>query len=50
MTPAFITGAELDVDGGMLCHSPYMTDILQVYGAGQAFGSSGHVELARDGG
>ena len=35
---AFITGAELDVDGGMLCHSPYMTDILQAYGGGQAFG------------
>ena len=36
---AFVTGAELDVDGGMLCHSPYMSDILQMYGAGQAFGS-----------
>ena len=35
---AFVTGAELDVDGGMLCHAPYMTDVLQVYGAGQAFG------------
>ena len=36
---AFITGAELDVDGGMLCHAPYMTDVLQAYGAGQAFGA-----------
>ncbi len=36
---AFVTGAELDIDGGMLCHSPYMSDILQMYGAGQAFGS-----------
>ena len=38
---AFITGAELDVDGGMLCHAPYMTDVLQAYGAGQAFGGEG---------
>ena len=36
---AFITGGEVDVDGGMLCHSPYMSDILQAYGGGQAFGS-----------
>ena len=38
---AFVTGAELDVDGGMLCHAPYMTDVLQAYGAGQSFGATG---------
>jgi NAD(P)-dependent dehydrogenase (short-subunit alcohol dehydrogenase family) len=37
---AFVTGAILDVDGGMLCHMPYMTDVLAEYGAGQAFGTS----------
>lgn len=36
---AFITGALLDVDGGMTCHAPYMSDFLEMYGAGQAFGS-----------
>jgi NAD(P)-dependent dehydrogenase (short-subunit alcohol dehydrogenase family) len=36
---AFITGTSLDVDGGMLCHAPYMSDFLEAYGAGQAFGS-----------
>jgi NAD(P)-dependent dehydrogenase (short-subunit alcohol dehydrogenase family) len=35
---AFVTGAILDVDGGMLCHMPYMTDVLAAYGAGMAFG------------
>ena len=36
---AFVTGAILDVDGGMLCHMPYMTDVLEAYGAGMAFGA-----------
>ena len=36
----FMTGAILDVDGGMLCHSPYMSDVLELYGAGQAFGAT----------
>ncbi|HLY34683.1 MAG TPA: SDR family oxidoreductase [Jatrophihabitantaceae bacterium] len=35
---AFVTGAILDVDGGMLCHMPYMTDVLEAYGTGMAFG------------
>jgi NAD(P)-dependent dehydrogenase (short-subunit alcohol dehydrogenase family) len=38
---AFVTGAILDVDGGMLCHMPYMTDVLAEYGAGMAFGEAG---------
>ena len=37
---AFVTGAILDVDGGMLCHMPYMTDVLAEYGAGMAFGET----------
>jgi NAD(P)-dependent dehydrogenase (short-subunit alcohol dehydrogenase family) len=37
---AFVTGAILDVDGGMLCHMPYMTDVLAEYGAGMAFGDT----------
>ena len=37
---AFVTGAILDVDGGMLSHMPYMTDVLAEYGAGMAFGST----------
>src|SRR3954471_6485094 len=37
---AFVTGATLDVDGGMLCHMPYMTDVLAAYGEGMAFGST----------
>jgi NAD(P)-dependent dehydrogenase (short-subunit alcohol dehydrogenase family) len=35
---AFITGTTINVDGGMLCHAPYMSDFLEAYGAGQAFG------------
>src|SRR4051795_6376583 len=35
---AFVAGAILDVDGGMLCHMPYMTDVLAAYGSGMAFG------------
>lgn len=35
---AFITGTAINVDGGMLCHAPYMSDFLEAYGAGQAFG------------
>jgi NAD(P)-dependent dehydrogenase (short-subunit alcohol dehydrogenase family) len=41
---AFVTGAILDVDGGMLCHMPYMTDVLQAYGAGMAFGDPAPAE------
>lgn len=37
---AFVTGAILDVDGGMLCHMPYMSDVLTAYGAGMAFGAT----------
>ena len=37
---AFITGTSIDVDGGMLCHMPYMSDVLQLYGTGQAFGAA----------
>jgi NAD(P)-dependent dehydrogenase (short-subunit alcohol dehydrogenase family) len=37
---AFITGTTLNVDGGMLCHAPYMSDFLDAYGAGQAFGAA----------
>lgn len=37
---AFVTGAVIDVDGGMLCHQPYMSDILELFGAGQAFGTA----------
>ncbi|MGY1495921.1 SDR family NAD(P)-dependent oxidoreductase [Streptomyces sp. QTS52] len=36
---AFVTGTNIDVDGGMLCHAPYMSDVLALYGEGQAFGS-----------
>jgi NAD(P)-dependent dehydrogenase (short-subunit alcohol dehydrogenase family) len=35
---AFITGTTLNVDGGLTCHAPYMSDFLEAYGAGQAFG------------
>jgi NAD(P)-dependent dehydrogenase (short-subunit alcohol dehydrogenase family) len=35
---AFITGTTINVDGGMTCHAPYMSDFLEAYGAGQAFG------------
>src|SRR3954451_1286186 len=37
---AFVTGAILDVDGGMLCHMPYMTDVLAEYGNQMAFGDT----------
>jgi len=37
---AFITGVSLNVDGGMTCHAPYMSDFLEAYGAGQAFGTA----------
>lgn len=37
---AFVTGAVLDVDGGMLCHMPYMTDVLAEYGNQMAFGDT----------
>jgi NAD(P)-dependent dehydrogenase (short-subunit alcohol dehydrogenase family) len=35
----FVTGAVIDVDGGITCHAPYMSDVLRVMGAGQAFGA-----------
>src|SRR3954468_13284887 len=35
---AFVTGAILDVDGGMLCHMPYMSDVVAEYGNQMAFG------------
>jgi NAD(P)-dependent dehydrogenase (short-subunit alcohol dehydrogenase family) len=35
----FVTGAILNVDGGITCHAPYMSDVLRVFGEGQAFGS-----------
>ncbi len=37
---AFVTGAIIDVDGGMLCHMPYMSDVMRLFGSGQAFGST----------
>lgn len=37
---AFVTGAILDVDGGMLCHMPYMTDVMAEYGTTMGFGES----------
>ena len=37
---AYVTGAILDVDGGMLSHMPYMTDVLAAYGDGMAFGAT----------
>ena len=37
---AFINGTSIDVDGGMLCHMPYMSDVLQMFGSGQAFGAA----------
>jgi NAD(P)-dependent dehydrogenase (short-subunit alcohol dehydrogenase family) len=36
---AFVTGVIMNIDGGMLCHAPYMSDILALYGEGQAFGA-----------
>jgi NAD(P)-dependent dehydrogenase (short-subunit alcohol dehydrogenase family) len=36
---AFVNGAVLAVDGGMLSHMPYMSDVLALFGSGQAFGS-----------
>jgi NAD(P)-dependent dehydrogenase (short-subunit alcohol dehydrogenase family) len=37
---AFITGTAINIDGGMMCHAPYMSDFLEAYGAGQAFGAA----------
>ena len=36
---AFVTGSIIDVDGGMLCHMPYMTDVIAEYGSTMAFGT-----------
>jgi NAD(P)-dependent dehydrogenase (short-subunit alcohol dehydrogenase family) len=36
---AFVNGTILAVDGGMLSHMPYMSDVLALFGSGQAFGS-----------
>jgi|tagenome__1003787_1003787.scaffolds.fasta_scaffold20981188_5 NAD(P)-dependent dehydrogenase (short-subunit alcohol dehydrogenase family) len=36
---AYINGTVIDADGGMLQHMPYMSDVLQVMGGGQAFGT-----------
>jgi NAD(P)-dependent dehydrogenase (short-subunit alcohol dehydrogenase family) len=35
----FVTGAILNVDGGITCHAPYVSDVLRVFGEGQAFGA-----------
>ncbi len=37
---AFVTGAIIDVDGGMLCHMPYLSDVMRLFGSGQAFGTT----------
>jgi NAD(P)-dependent dehydrogenase (short-subunit alcohol dehydrogenase family) len=37
---AFVTGTILDVDGGMLSHMPYMTDVIAEFGATMAFGEA----------
>jgi NAD(P)-dependent dehydrogenase (short-subunit alcohol dehydrogenase family) len=37
---AFVTGAVIDVDGGMLCHMPYLSDVTRLFGTGQAFGTT----------
>jgi NAD(P)-dependent dehydrogenase (short-subunit alcohol dehydrogenase family) len=36
---AYINGTVIAVDGGMLSHMPYMSDMLVLYGGGQAFGT-----------
>ena len=36
---AFITGVSINVDGGLTCHAPYMSDFLEAYGSEQAFGT-----------
>ena len=36
---AFITGISINVDGGLTCHAPYMSDFLEAYGSEQAFGT-----------
>jgi NAD(P)-dependent dehydrogenase (short-subunit alcohol dehydrogenase family) len=36
----FVTGAIFNIDGGITCHAPYMSDILRVFGEGQAFGAT----------
>jgi NAD(P)-dependent dehydrogenase (short-subunit alcohol dehydrogenase family) len=36
----FVTGAIFNIDGGITCHAPYMSDVLRVFGEGQAFGAA----------
>jgi NAD(P)-dependent dehydrogenase (short-subunit alcohol dehydrogenase family) len=36
---AYVNGAIIDADGGMLMHQPYVSDFLQVFGGGQSFGA-----------
>ncbi|HSS09722.1 MAG TPA: SDR family oxidoreductase, partial [Acidimicrobiales bacterium] len=36
----FVTGAIINVDGGITCHAPYVSDVLRVFGEGQAFGAA----------
>jgi len=38
---AYINGTVIAIDGGMLSHMPYMSDVLALYGGGQAFGTQG---------
>jgi NAD(P)-dependent dehydrogenase (short-subunit alcohol dehydrogenase family) len=35
----FVTGAIINVDGGITCHAPYMSDVLRIFGEGQAIGA-----------
>jgi NAD(P)-dependent dehydrogenase (short-subunit alcohol dehydrogenase family) len=37
----FVTGTILDVDGGILCHMPYYSDVQQLMGEGNPFGQLG---------
>jgi NAD(P)-dependent dehydrogenase (short-subunit alcohol dehydrogenase family) len=36
----FVTGAIFNIDGGITCHASYMSDVLRVFGEGQAFGAA----------
>jgi NAD(P)-dependent dehydrogenase (short-subunit alcohol dehydrogenase family) len=38
---AFVTGTVLDVDGGMLCHMPYYSDVRQLLGENNPYGELG---------
>ncbi len=37
---AFVTGTILDVDGGLLCHMPYYSDVRQLLGEGNPYGQT----------